>query len=179
MAYTSSQVVQAVPTGINSALVLISKTTVASTTQQIFTNCFSASYDFYSVKFSNFTAAAQINMRYGTSGTPDTASTYSNSSIYNDSANVTTGGYQFNGSSNTLLGYAYAGGSHINLEIQNPFLTQNTNYQSNAHGLSTGSQVITNYYNGVKGTSTSYTDLVILSAANFSGTISIYGYTNS
>ena len=179
MAYTSSQVVQAVPTGINSALVLISKTTVASTTQQIFTNCFSASYDFYSVKFSNFVALAQINMRYGTSGTPDTASTYSNNSVYNDSANANASNSQFNASSHMLLVYNYTGGSHINLDIQNPFLAQNTNYQATANGLQTGSQVISNYFNGVKGTSTSYTDLVILSGSNFSGTISIYGYTNS
>jgi hypothetical protein len=178
MAYTSSQVVQAVPTGINSALVLISKTTVASTTQQIFTNCFSASYDFYSVKFSNFVALAQINMRYGTSGTPDTASTYSNCSIYNDTT-VSASPYQFNGSSNTLLVYPYTGGSHITLDIQNPFLAQNTNYQATANGLQTGSQVISGYFNGVKGTSTSYTDLVLLSASNFSGVVSIYGYTNS
>jgi hypothetical protein len=163
----------------SSGLTLISKTTVASTTQQIFANCFSASYDFYSVKFSNFVALDQINMRYGTSGTPDTASTYSNNTIYNDSATVSSSNSRFNDSSSWLLIYNYAGGSHINLDIQNPFLAQNTNYQATANGLNTGSAVVSNYFNGVKGTSTSYTDLVILSAQNFSGTISIYGYANS
>ncbi len=163
----------------SSGLTLISKTTVSSTTQQIFTNCFSATYDFYSVKFSNFAAAATLNMRYGTAGTPDTALTYSNLHIYSDSASVSSSGYRFNSSSHNILQNMYAGGNIVDLQIQNPFLSQNTFYQAFGLGLDTGVQIIGGIFNGVKGTSTSYTDLVILSTSNFSGTISIYGYANS
>jgi hypothetical protein len=48
MAYTSSQVVQAVPTGINSALVFIKTTVHCKLLQQIFTNCFSATMTYRS-----------------------------------------------------------------------------------------------------------------------------------
>lgn len=179
MAYTSSQVVQAVPTGINSALVLIAKTTLTAATQHNLLNVFSTTYDHYAVRFSSLVLGNSLNMRYGTSGTPDTASTYSNLGIYLDSGSIQSNTYRFNDSSNPLLMYNYAGGNNVWLEIQNPFLTQNTYYQTTSMGLSAGSQVIGNMYNGVKGTSTSYTDLVLLSSGNISGVISIYGYVNS
>jgi hypothetical protein len=178
MAYTSSQVVQAVPTGIQSALVLISKTTVAPTTQQIFTNCFSASYDFYSVKFSAYVPAAQVFMRYGTSGTPDTGSNYSNVMAYHDATTLNSQESRFDQDSHRVTAYFYAGGTGLDIQIQNPFLTQNTYYQ--AFGMSKDTSIIVgNIFNGVQNTSTSYTDLVLLSASNFSGVVSIYGYTNS
>ena len=178
MAYTSSQVVQAVPTGINSALVLISKTTVSATTQYIFTNCFSASYDFYTVKFSTYVPAAAVFMRYGTSGTPDTGSNYSNVMAYHDATQLNSQENRFNQDSHRVTAYFYAGGSGLDLQIQNPFLTQKTYYQ--AFGMSKDTTfIVGNIFNGVQNTSTSYTDLVLLSSSNFSGVVSIYGYANS
>ena len=48
--YTSAQVVQAVPTGINSALVLISSTTIGTTVSSVtVSSAFSSTYDAYKI----------------------------------------------------------------------------------------------------------------------------------
>jgi len=47
--YTSGQIVQAVPTGINSALVLIAKTSFTTTATWTLDNIFSATYDNYRI----------------------------------------------------------------------------------------------------------------------------------
>jgi len=178
MAYTSSQVVQAVPTGINSALVFIAKTTLTASTQHNLLNVFSATYDHYLVRFTNLSAAGgALNMRYGTSGTPDTGSNYSNNGIYNDDAQVTTTSNRYNSSSNSLVGNTAADMGTF-LEISSPFLTQKTTYTVSNSSLS-GSGIISNLIRGTVNTATSYTDLVLTSSVNISGVIYIYGLTNS
>jgi hypothetical protein len=77
MAYTSSQVVQAVPTGINSALVFIRS-------QVNITNCFSSTYESYLIIGRNITGPGDsyaFDFRLGVSGTPNTASDYLNSAV--------------------------------------------------------------------------------------------------
>ncbi len=178
MAYTSSQVVQAVPTGINSALVFIAKTTLTAATQHNLTNVFSTTYDHYVVKFSDLNCSgAGLTMRYGTSGTPDTGSNYSNNGFYLDVAQLNESGDRFNQSSHSLIGNA---GTDLSLflDISSPFLSAKTTYQSMANSLG-GAASITNLRVGILNTTTSYTDLVLFSSVNISGTISIYGYTKS
>ena len=162
----------------SSGLTLISKTTVSATTQQIFANCFSASYDFYSVKVSTYLPAAQVFMRYGTSGTPDTGLNYSNVMAYHDATTLNSQESRFDQNSHRVTAYFYSGDNILDIQIQNPFLTQNTFYQSFAMSKDT-SFILGNIFNGIQNTSTSYTDLVLLSASNFSGVVSIYGYANS
>ena len=165
----------------SSGLTFISKTTITATTQQIIANCFSSAYDHYSVRFSNLSNAVDtIRFRYGTSGTPDTSSNYSSGAIHFDSATgVSYYPGRFNSSFHELNNTELAvDGMLAFLDISSPFLTVNTTMFCAGSGLK--ASVIDNYkYQGFMKTATSYTDLVILSASNFTGTVSIYGYANS
>jgi len=162
----------------SSGLTLIAKTTLTAATQHNLLNVFSASYDHYIVRFTNLSAAgAGLNLRYGTSGTPDTGSNYSNNGIYNDDSQVSTTANRYNSSSNSLVGNT-ATDMGLFLEISSPFLTQKTTYTVSNSSLS-GSGIISNLIRGTVNTATSYTDLVLQSSVNISGVISIYGLANS
>jgi hypothetical protein len=82
--YTSAQVVQAVPTGINSALVYITGGTISNTTSV--DNCFSATYLNYKIVFSNLVSgdASAVKLRMRASGSDDTNSLYSFSNFGQD-----------------------------------------------------------------------------------------------
>ena len=178
MAYTSSQVVQAVPTGIQSGLVLIAKTTLTAATQHNLLNVFSSAYDHYQIRFTDLIAGTNaLNMRYGTSGTPDTGSNYSNNGIYADATQIVTATARFNGTSHILIGNVYTNGNGLFVNISSPFLSKQTFYENTGIGLT--SYLATNMHQGLMNTATSYTDLVLLSTSNISGVISIYGYVNS
>jgi hypothetical protein len=116
-------------------------------------------------------------MRYGTSGTPDTGSNYSSNGVYNDSTTTSAAAARFNGSSHYLLNNAYTSGDGVMINISSPFLSKQTTYSSSAVGLT--SQLVVEIHNGILNTTTSYTDLVLFSATNISGVISIYGMANS
>jgi hypothetical protein len=163
---------------VSSGLTLIAKTTLTAATQHNLLNVFSASYDHYSVRFTNFSVTTGgINMRYGTSGTPDTGSNYSNNGIYNDDAQVSTTANRFNSSSNSFVNNQSTNmGTFV--EISSPFLTQKTTYTVSNSSLG-GASIIGNLIRGTVNTATSYTDLVIFSTGDISGVISIYGLANS
>jgi len=161
-----------------SGLTLIAKTTLTAATQHNLLNVFSTTYDHYIVRFTNLSAGGgALNLRYGTSGTPDTGSNYSNNGIYNDDAQVSTTANRYNSSSNSLVGNT-ANDMGLFLEISSPFLTQKTTYTVSNSSLS-GSGIIGNLIRGTVNTATSYTDLVLVSTVNISGVISIYGLANS
>jgi len=164
---------------VSSGLTFILKQTLTAASQHNLTNVFSASYDHYIVRFTNFSiTGGSLDMRYGTSGTPDTGSNYSNNGIYNDSAQVSTASNQFNASFNRLVGNSSANMGTF-LEISSPFLTQKTTYTVSNSSLG-ASDIIGNLIRGTVNTSTSYTDLVLFgSSGNISGVISIYGLANS
>jgi hypothetical protein len=159
-----------------SGLKLIFKQTLTASTQHNLTNVFSTTYDHYIVKFSNLNSPA-VNMRYGTSGTPDTGSNYNNNGFYLDVNQINQSGDRFNQSSHSLIGNASTD-EGLFLDISSPFLTVKTSYQSVANALG-GASSITNFRTGILNTATSYTDLVLFSTGDISGTISIYGYANS
>jgi hypothetical protein len=162
----------------SSGLTLIAKTTLTASTQHNLLNVFSTSYDHYSVRFTNFSVTTGgINMRYGTSGTPDTGSNYSNNGIYNDDAQVSTTANRFNSSSNSFVNNQSTNmGTFV--EISSPFLTQKTTYTVSNSSLG-GASIIGNLIRGTVNTATSYTDLVIFGTGDISGVISIYGLANS
>ena len=178
MAYTSSQVVQAVPTGINSALVFILKQTVTATTQVNLTSVFSATYDNYVVRWTNMTMPNDVRVRFGTSGTPDTAATY-NSNLVQYYYSTLAGSVAINQTSVAVNQNNDTTAGGLFLEISAPFLAVPTTLTASA----TARDATTNNSSivfGNKVTSTSYTDLVFLTGgSNFSGTVYIYGYTNS
>lgn len=181
MAYTSSQVVQAVPTGINSALVLVTSGTITTSSQANITNCFSATYSNYHLVVNNLTFSANslyCYVRFGTSGTPDTASNY----FWNSVDFPYTGTMAGSASSGTFgyLGFTSgtSGNAHV-AEFTTPFETVNTFMFGRSVTSPTagqGSSITTLR----KVTTTSYTDLVLLpSSGTFSFDYVIYGYTKS
>ena len=163
---------------VSSGLSFIAKTTLTVATQHNLTNVFSTTYDHYVVKFSNLNCSGgALNMRYGTSGTPDTGSNYSNNGYYLDVNQINQSGDRFNQSSHSLVGNTSAD-MGLFLDISSPFLTVKTTYVANNNSLG-GAVSITNFRIGVLNTATSYTDLVLFSTVDISGTISIYGYAKS
>lgn len=172
----------------SSGLTLIAYGSPSATSQLIIANCFSASYKIYQVylyQISMATSNQAINLRYGTSGTPDTSSNYWGTKWRNDSAsNSGTGGGQSNANKLDLGGNLgdYQGGSSINLTISNPFDAKSTfamgssqgNYNTSADGLysfSINSQMVT---------TTSYTDLVLFpTTSTITVNYAIYGLAAS
>jgi hypothetical protein len=174
MAYTSSQVVQAVPTGINSALVFIDSTDVTGSQVNII-NCFSSTYESYLIIGRNITGpgdSSAFDFRLGVSGTPNTADDYLSASP--------DGSY----GSGTYITLGQCGTGDVNnfqMQITAPQLAQQTFYtMSYQHVYSTGGARIMNGYHE---TTTQFTDFVLLVRAGASdftqGNIKIYGYTNS
>lgn len=174
MPYTSSQVVQAVPTGINSALVFISSTAVTGAQVNI-TNCFSATYESYLIIGRNITGPGDsyaFDFRLGVSGTPNTA---------NDYLSASPDGTYGSGTYITLGQCGTGDVNNFQLQITAPQLAQQTFYtMSYQHVYSTGGARMMNGYHS---SSTQFTDFVLLvrsGASNFSqGNIKIYGYTAS
>ena len=185
MAYTSSQVVQAVPTGINSALVWIAGGTTSSGSTQTFTNVFSSTYTNYLVELSQITMSGSnlgIRLRYGTSGTADTGSNYYFAVGRTDTSG-SQGGVGSEGASYISLGANYgtvASGSRIEISISNPNLALGTFSTGTGWGAYSGVSAYCFNHHGLANTTSAYTDLVIFPE---SGTITlkynIYGYTNS
>ena len=182
MAYTSSQVVQAVPTGINSALVLITAQTITASSSFQVNGCFSATYDNYLVKMFLSTYVNATQLRFGTSGTPNTGSIYQ--SVYGVFRNPTSPNTNVNGSNNQSkfnLTVENDAPVFYNIEIYNPFATASTGIvNSTASGLSVNGSVSRGNYGGGVNATTSFTDIVIIpDSGTIDGYIKIYGYTNS
>lgn len=161
----------------SSGLTFIAKTTITATTQQNLTNVFSTTYDHYVVKFSDLNCGGGLKIRCGTSGTPDTSSNYSSTGVYFDENQRSITANAFNASSSFLVGNTSSSMGTF-MDISSPFLTVKTTYQV-GNGSLGGASIIGNFVIGTINTSTSYTDLVLLSASNFSGVVSIYGYAKS
>ena len=142
MAYTSSQVVQAVPTGINSALVLINSGSVGtSTTFSLPTASFSATYLNYMLVWDNVrvaTGAQNMLMRLRVSGTDDTSSNYFGFSFTVDGSGTygalgnNADGWRFGGAGTTeqtsMVGAMF---------IYNPNVAQYTRFTNSTFGAST------------------------------------------
>jgi hypothetical protein len=174
MAYTSSQVVQAVPTGINSALVFIDSTDVTGSQVNI-TNCFSSTYESYLIIGRNITGpgdSSAFDFRLGVSGTPNTASDYLSSAV------ETAYG------AGTYVEIGQCGTSDVNnfqMQITAPQLAQQTFYTTSWQTFI--QLAASRMRNGYHQSTTQFTDFVLLVRAGASdftqGNIKIYGYTNS
>ena len=177
--YTSAQVVQAVPTGINSALVLISKTTPTPATQLNITSVFSSTYASYKYIISGIDLSTNdaMGFRFGSGGTPDTSANYT---FVENTVNTGTAGANSALNATSFGDPIYVYGSdtgYFEGTIMNPNLASRT-FMS---GLWLGS-IPDRYggnFNGWVNNSTQYTDLVLLSSSTITATIAIYGYTNS
>lgn len=169
MAYTSSQVVQAVPTGIQSALVFISSTTIVNGSATQINNCFSATYDNYVIKFTNLTGPSfgtQIQGRLGTSGTPDTSSVYVNGS-------TAWGGF---GGQMALMNFPNNAGASVSFgfNLYGPNMANKTWGATEYIYYDSATELRGHYVN----TSTQYTDFTLVNTTITGGTIKIYGLQN-
>ena len=173
--YTSAQVVQAVPTGINSALVLISATTIGTTVASVtVSGAFSATYDAYKILITGGAGSAQtgLGFKLGASVT----GYYQAQAGINYSTGTVTGRANSNDSSWTRAGAGNSSGLSLIMDINNPFLAKYTYFSCAVAYNDEGAQT-----NGFHGVATSYTDFTITPSTGTltGGTIRVYGYTNS
>ena len=172
--YTSGQVVQAVPTGINSALVLISTTIVGTTVSSVtVSNAFSATYDNYKITYSGGVASTGVDLQMILGAT---TSTYFFALGYIPWAGGVSNITVNNGSSWAYIGGASTKFSFINCDIYRPFASDETVVTVLGSNDSNGQ-----FGGGYLNNSTSYTAFTITPSSGTltGGTIRVYGYTNS
>lgn len=179
--YTSGQIVQAVPTGINSALVLIKTQTIGSAVSSVtVSDVFSATYDNYLILANGgaTSTTTRLTLQLGAS----TTGYYSGGALwtYAASSTVTNVG-DSNASSFTRIGAGETTGIQINATLLQPFAAARTGISSVYACLNSGD--VAGVLQGFHNVATSYTGFTI---APFSGgvtmtggTIRVYGYTNS
>jgi hypothetical protein len=182
MAYTSSQVVQAVPTGINSALVFISSGTVSAGVTVSILNAFSTTYDFYTMRFSNLqttTDNTQFNMQLGSSGVADTGANY-NTDGYLQAGGITGVSVQNNAAFRISANQGIIRNNLV-MEIGAPFLSTYTSFNSQSW-TNFQTNGAAHQLNGVLKTTTSYTDMFFNNGNSDNigpFTYALYGYTKS
>ena len=178
MAYTSSQIVQAVPTGINSALVLIKTQTIGTTVSSVtVSDVFSSTYDNYRIIVSGGIASTQnrLNLTFGA-----TATGYYRFTIYGNYTSTTVTGE--NASNTDKFADAGTGSANSlvsNIEVFAPNLAKRTSIITNTSTSETGQYVFTQQ--GFLNDSTQYTAFTLTTSTGTitGGTIRVYGYTNS
>ena len=178
MAYTSSQIVQAVPTGINSALVLIKTQTIGTTVSSVeVTNAFSSTYDNYLITVSGGvgSTAAEIGMTLGA-----TATGYYRFLVFGAyTSNTVNGSATANGTTWAHSAAMTTDSINAQINLYAPNLAKNTHIVSACSFASTtGSGV---WQNGYLANTTQYTAFTFTTSSGTmtGGTIRVYGYTNS
>jgi hypothetical protein len=174
--YTSGQVVQAVPTGINSALVLIKTQTIGTTVSSVtVTDAFSSTYDDYLIRLSPTVGSEPLTLvvSYGS-----TATGYYSASNILTFANTDGNSGTANGSS-TGAGRLTATGSAVAFEVSAPNLVSNTITRMIFVAPETGGRA--GSVGGFLNNTTQYTAFTLTTTVGTitGGTIRVYGYTNS
>ena len=174
--YTSAQVVQAVPTGINSALVLIKTQTIGTTVSSVtVTDAFSATYDDYLIRLSPTVGSEPLSLvvSYGA-----TATGYYSGTILRTYSNTDGSSATSNGSS-TGAGRLTATGCAVAFEVSAPNLVSNTITRMIFVAPETGGRAGT--IGGFLNDTTQYTAFTLTTTVGTitGGTIRVYGYTNS
>ena len=179
MAYTSSQVVQAVPTGINSALVRVGGGTLSGDTT--FSNVFSATYRNYFVTINNPSVASTNNVIVAVQIGGQTTN-YANGQ-WQGNYTGSWGTLEVGSASTSKWEIGYTSGSSVDemaviqFVLFNPFEAKRTVIQnSSTHAIATY-QMGT----GSHSAQTSYSEMKILSGASTfnGGVVNIYGMTLS
>lgn len=178
--YTSGQVVQAVPTGIQSALVLIKSQVIGTTVSSVVvSDAFSSTYDNYKITISGGVGSTNANLGIQL-GSTTTGYYYS----YFRTASYTSATYDGQVASNTTsfveLGYGTTDTLFMSAEIINPNLAKPTfangaYIRGNTTGIGAGT--VTGFLSG----NTQYTAFTLLAGSGTmtGGTIRVYGYTTS
>jgi len=178
--YFPSAVTVAAPAA--AGLSFISAGTVSAGATISILNAFSTTYDFYSLRFSNFQMAndnVELQVQLGSSGTADTGANYNWRGYYVDGTISAVG----NGLSRTFFKINENLGTTKNslfLELSSPFLSSTTYFTSHAFAnYSAGA--VGHAFDGMLNTSTSYTDIFFNSNSGNCGpfTYALFGYAKS
>ena len=165
----------------SSGLTFISAGTVTAGATISVLNAFSSTYDFYSMRFSNFELAQdnrETRIQFGSGGVADTGANYNSRGYYADTTISASGGV--NATSMMVNENSGLTKNSLFLEISSPFLSATTYVSSKGFG---------NYSNGMVGhaldgfvnTSTSYTDIFFKANLGNIGpfTYALFGYAKS
>jgi hypothetical protein len=165
----------------SSGLTFISAGTVSAGATISVLNAFSTTYDFYSMRFSNFELAQdnrETRIQFGTAGVADTGANYNSRGYYADTSISASGGVnvtsmKVNENSGTTKNSLF-------LEISSPFLSATTYVSSQGYG-NFSSGMVGHAYDGFVDTSTSYTDIFFKSNIGNMGpfTYALFGYAKS
>jgi hypothetical protein len=166
---------------VSSGLVFISAGTVSVGATISLLNAFSTTYDFYSLRFSNFQTAndnTEIRVQLGSSGTPDTGANYNSRGYYADTSVSATS--SVNSTSFLINENMGTTNNGVFLELSSPFLSSRTYFSSMAFGNYSNSSV-GHGITGMLNTSTSYTDIFFKSNSGNIGpfTYALFGYAKS
>ena len=167
----------------SSGLTFISSGTFGSSAQNAILNCFSATYTSYRVLFWDIQPASTsaINVRLGTSNTPDTGANYNNVFIFIRNGGA-AGNDQQNANNFKLLEDQSAN-TNLTLDIFQPFEAAKTFINCTIGGYSTTqSSMVESIATGFLNTTTSYTDFNLYATTgthNLSSKYAIYGYQKS
>jgi hypothetical protein len=164
---------------VSSGLTLITSGTVSAGASVSILNAFSTTYDFYTMRFSNFQTAndnTQFNLQLGSSGSADTGANY-NAQGYTVAAAISPITSSTNVSSFRLQINNGTTKNGLWVELAAPFLASATffsasgfaNYSGGGFGSAT---------QGMLNTSTSYTDMFFSSNSGNIGpfTFALFGY---
>jgi hypothetical protein len=178
--YTSGQIVQAVPTGINSALVLVKTQTIGTTVSSVtVSDVFNSTYDNYKITISGGSGSTAQNIGLQL-GATTTGYYYS----YFRTASYTSAAYDGQVASNTSafleLGYGSANTLFMSAEIINPNLAKPT-FANAAYIRTDTSAIGAGQYSGFLSGTTQYTAFTLTASTGTmtGGTIRVYGYTTS
>lgn len=169
----------ATPAASASGLTLVKSQTIGSAVSAVtVTDAFSATYDNYVINISGgsgSTAGASGLLTLGA-----TATGYYLSGTYQLYSSTTVNGYNVSNGSSFNATYVSPTGHSGSIILQNPFLSDETTFQSTLIGLGTSGEYQARY-TGFLNNTTSYTAFTITAGSGTmtGGTIRVYGYQNS
>ena len=171
--YYDSAAWQAV--GASSGLTLISTTAISAAATVTVNDQFSATYDNYKILLtctSQTGSTGNILMRMRVGGADNTSNEYTRSKLYWAANNTTAVDSGSTGTSSFLIGEDATNSFSI-IELYAPFLSQRTK-----HNTQTAKDTNGIIYSGSMTVTTSYTGFTLLlsTATNFTGNVSVYGY---
>jgi len=160
------------------ALTLISATTIGSAVSSVtVSSAFSSTYDNYLILITGGTPSASNNGLTFQLGSTTTG--YYWSEIRSPWGGTITGTGGSNSSNWTIVNSRNT--LNVQLDLQNPFLTEETTFQSRNVFTDTGASGRVYYDGGYLNNTTSYTAFTVASTTGTltGGTIRVYGYANS
>ena len=175
--YTSGQIVQAVPTGIQSAVVLIETLSPsAAATAQFTTGSFSSTYKYYTIKYVLNTS---FSMQLRSAGSTITAANYTRAIAQNSTGNVYSGGYntgstEFQIMNSTAAPRAYEG----SIDCFDPSVSKVQSFSPmNSFGLFSGATQATSFGLYLYASAQVYDSLLFTATSGtLTGTIKLYGW---